>query len=180
MYFNQFKIQKYKLGDPFDQNSTLGPVISIDAANNVREAIQDAVSKGARCVIDESIFLLSKPGSAYIAPQILTSVNDSMKIVNDEVFGPVMAIIPVSSDEEAIKEINKSKYGLTASIWTKDASIVDSISDQLETGTVYMNRCDYLDPALAWIGIKDSGKGVALSEFGFNSFVRLQSRHYRL
>lgn len=103
-----------------------------------------------------------------------------MKIVNDEVFGPVMAIIPVSSDEEAIKEINKSRYGLTASIWTKDASVIDSLSNDLEVGTVYMNRCDYLDPVLAWTGIKDSGKGAALSEFGFNSFIRLQSRHYRL
>lgn len=131
-------------------------------------------------MIEESNFPSSKPGSAYIAPQILTSVNDSMKIVNDEIFGPVMAIIPVFSDEEAIEAINKSKYGLTASIWTKDVSIIDSIADKIETGTVYMNRCDCLDPALTWIGIKDSGKGVALSEFGFNSFFRLQSRHYRL
>jgi acyl-CoA reductase-like NAD-dependent aldehyde dehydrogenase len=103
-----------------------------------------------------------------------------MKIVTDEVFGPVMAIIPVSSDDEAVKEINKSRFGLTASIWTKDASTLDSLASDLEVGTVFMNRCDYLDPALAWIGIKNSGKGAALSEFGFDSFIRLQSRHYRL
>jgi acyl-CoA reductase-like NAD-dependent aldehyde dehydrogenase len=155
-------------------------VISTEAADSIREAIKDAVSKGAKCAIDESIFPESKSGTAYVSPQILLSVNDSMKIVNDEVFGPVMAIIPVASDEEAIKAINKSKYGLTASVWTKDSSILDSLAKDLEVGTVYMNRCDYLDPALAWIGIKNSGKGAALSEFGFNSFTRLQSRHYRL
>ena len=152
----------------------------MEAANNVREAIADAVSKGAKLAINESDFGLSKPGSAYVAPQILFSVNESMKIVNDEVFGPVMAIIPVSSDQEAISKINDSRYGLTASIWTKDAAMVDFIADKIEVGTVFMNRCDYLDPALAWIGVKESGKGLALSELCFNSFVRLQSRHYRL
>ena len=156
----------------------MGPVISVEAANSIREAINDAVSKGAKLCIDESNFSQSQPGTAYIAPQILVSVNDSMRIVNDEVFGPIMAIIPVSNDEEAIQKMNNSRYGLTASIWTKDLSVVESIANELETGTVYMNRCDYLDPALAWIGVKDSGKGIALSEFGFNSFVRIHSRHY--
>ena len=104
-----------------------------------------------------------------------------MTIVNDEVFGPVVCIIPVSDDQEALKLINESRYVLTASIWTKDLEAVEEFSEDLEVGTVFMNRCDYLDPCLPWSGFKDSGRGgVALSEFGFHNFVRLQSRHYRL
>ena len=102
--------------------------------------------------------------STYLAPQILVNVDHSMSVMNEESFGPVVGIMKVSSDEEAIKLMNDSQYGLTASIWTTDIAAAKAIGQQVETGTVYANRCDYLDPALAWTGVKDTGRGATLSK----------------
>ena len=121
---------------------------------------------------------LSKPRSPYLAPQVVTDVDHSMSIMTEETFGPAVGIMPVASDEEAIALMNDSRYGLTASIWTADEEAARSIGDQLDTGTVYMNRCDYLDPALAWVGVKDSGRGCTLSPLGYEHLTRPKSFHF--
>ncbi|MEK7831999.1 MAG: aldehyde dehydrogenase family protein, partial [Acidobacteriota bacterium] len=139
-----------------------------------------ALAKGAKALIDESLFPASKAGTPYLAPQILVNVDHSMLVMSEETFAPVVGIMPVKDDAEAIRLMNDSRYGLTASIWTSDVEAALSIGDQIETGTFYMNRCDYLDPALAWTGVKDSGRGCTLSRLGFEAFTRPKSFHLRL
>ena len=172
--------KQYRLGNPLEADITLGPMVRSDAADKARAHIAEALSKGARGLIDESLFPMSKAGTPYLAPQILTNVDHSMLVMSEETFAPVVGIMPVKDDAEAIRLMNDSKYGLTASIWTSDADAALRIGDQIETGTFYMNRCDYLDPALAWVGIKDSGRGCTLSRLGFEAFTRPKSFHLRL
>lgn len=172
--------KQYKLGNPLDPATTLGPMVRADAADKARAHIADALQKGARALIDESLFPASKQGSPYLAPQVLVNVDHSMLVMNEETFAPVAGIMPVKDDDEAIRLMNDSRYGLTASIWTADVDAALSIGDQINTGTWYMNRCDYLDPALAWAGVKDSGRGCTLSKLGFEAFTRPKSFHLRL
>jgi acyl-CoA reductase-like NAD-dependent aldehyde dehydrogenase len=95
-----------------------------------------------------------------------------MAVIREESFGPVIGIMPVSGDEEAMRLMNDSPYGLTASIWTSDLRAAERLGAEIETGTVYMNRCDYLDPALAWTGVKETGRGATLSRLGFEALKR--------
>ncbi len=172
--------KQYKLGNPLDPATTLGPMVRADAADKARAHVADALQKGARALIDESLFPASKQGSPYLAPQVLVNVDHSMLVMNEETFAPVAGIMPVKDDDEAIRLMNDSRYGLTASIWTADVDAALRIGDQINTGTWYMNRCDYLDPALAWAGVKDSGRGCTLSKLGFEAFTRPKSFHLRL
>ena len=172
--------RKYKLGNPLDQTTTLGPVVRTDAANTVRAQIKQAVAKGAKALIDPREFPAHKSGTPYLAPQVLINVDHKMKVMTEESFGPVVGIMAVEGDEQAVKLMNDSRYGLTASIWTKDQAAAVRIGDQVETGTWFMNRCDYLDPALAWTGVKDSGRGCTLSKLGFEPFTRPKSFHLKL
>jgi acyl-CoA reductase-like NAD-dependent aldehyde dehydrogenase len=171
--------QTYVLDHPLRPETTLGPMVRIAAAEFVRRQIADAVSQGAVPHIDAAAFPLDRPGTPYLAPQVLTSVDHRMRIMTEETFGPVAPIMPVASDEEAIALMNDSTFGLTAAIWTSDEEAAIRIGDQIETGTWFMNRCDYLDPALAWTGVKDSGRGCALSVLGFEQFTRPKSFHLR-
>ena len=172
--------QQYVLGNPLDQATTLGPMVRVGAADAVRGQIDAAVTAGARQLVDLSLFPLDARGSAYMAPQILVDVNHSMRVMVEESFGAVVGIQSVDSDEQAIELMNDSPYGLTASIWTSDAEAAERIGQQLETGTVFMNRADYLDPALAWTGVKDTGKGVTLSALGYEHLTRAKSFHLRV
>ena len=172
--------RKYKLGNPLDKATTIGPVVRTDAANTVRAQIKQAVAKGAKALIDPKEFPSNKNGTPYLAPQVLINVDHKMKVMTEESFGPVVGIMAVDGDEQAVKLMNDSRYGLTASIWTKDAAAAVRIGDQVETGTWFMNRCDYLDPALAWTGVKDSGRGCTLSKLGFEPFTRPKSFHLKL
>ena len=172
--------KQYKLGNPLDAGITLGPMVRADAAGKARAHIADALQKGAKALIDEALFPASKTGTPYLAPQILVNVDHSMLVMTEETFAPVVGIMPVKDDDEAIRLMNDSKYGLTASIWTTDVDAALRIGDQIETGTFYMNRCDYLDPALAWTGVKNSGRGCTLSRLGFEAFTRPKSFHLRL
>lgn len=110
-----------------------------------------------------------------MGPQVLVNVNHSMAVMVDETFGPVVGIMPVSSDQEAINLVNDSPYGLTASIWSTNRQRAQEIAGELRVGTVFVNRCDYLDPGCAWTGCKDSGLGITLSEFGFDAFTSIKS-----
>jgi acyl-CoA reductase-like NAD-dependent aldehyde dehydrogenase len=172
--------QKYVLGNPLDPETTLGPLVRTRAADLVRAQIAEALQRGARALIDERAFAASKAGTPYLAPQIIVDVDHSMRVMREESFGPVVGIMPVSGDEEAVQLMNDSEYGLTASIWTRDADAASALGARLETGTVFMNRCDYLDPALAWTGVKDSGRGCTLSKLGYAQLTRPKSFHFRL
>jgi acyl-CoA reductase-like NAD-dependent aldehyde dehydrogenase len=172
--------RQYKLGNPLDPATTLGPMVRSDAAEKARAHIADALKKGARALIDPSLFPAAKEGTPYLAPQVLVDVDHSMLAMTEETFAPVVGILPVKDDEEAISLMNDSRYGLTASIWTTDVDAALRIGDRIEAGTWYMNRCDYLDPALAWTGMKDSGRGCTLSKLGFEAFTRPKSFHLRL
>ncbi len=169
----------YVLGNPLDAATTLGPMVRASAAEFVRAQVAEAVAQGAQAHLDPRDFPADAPGSPYLAPQILTGVNHSMRVMSEETFGPVAPIVSVETDDEAIDLMNDSAYGLTAAIWTCDADAALSIGDSIETGTWFMNRCDYLDPALAWTGVKDSGRGCALSVLGFDQFTRPKSFHLR-
>jgi acyl-CoA reductase-like NAD-dependent aldehyde dehydrogenase len=172
--------KQYKLGNPLDPATTLGPMVRADAAEKAREHTADALRKGARALIDPALFPAAKEGAQYLAPQVLVDVDHSMPVMTEETFAPVVGVMPVKDDEEAIRLMNDSRYGLTASIWTTDVDAALRIGDRIEAGTWYMNRCDYLDPALAWTGVKDSGRGCTLSKLGFEAFTRPKSFHLRL
>jgi acyl-CoA reductase-like NAD-dependent aldehyde dehydrogenase len=172
-------IEGYALGSPTDEATTLGPVVRTRAADFVRDQVARAVKQGAQPLIDETRFAAAKAGSPYMAPQLLANVDHSMAIMMDETFGPAHGVMKVQSDEEAIRLMNDSPFGLTASVWTADEDAAKAIGDQIQTGTVYMNRADYLDPALAWVGVKESGRGVTLSRVGYEHLTRPKSFHLR-
>ena len=171
--------RKYVLGNPLDEATTLGPVVRPAAAAAIRKQIAVSVSAGALPIIEESEFPMSGVGTAYIAPQILLDVDHSMPVMKEEIFGPVAGIMRVRSDEEAVTLMNDTVFGLTAAIWTRDEAAALAIGDRIETGTWFMNRCDYLDPALAWVGVKDSGRGCTLSTVGYEHLTRPKSFHLR-
>ena len=171
-------VQDYKLGNPLKEETTLGPVANINLANNIRTQSKNAISSGAKPLIDPLFF--PQDSGTYVMPQIFVDVNHSMSIMRDESFGPVVGIMPVENDQEAIKLMNDSPFGLTASVWTQDISRAEEIANQIETGTVFMNRADYLDPALCWTGIKDTGKGGALSAIGYQNLTRPKSFHLKI
>ena len=172
--------KQYVLGNPFDDTTTIGPMVNASAADFVRGQISNAIASGATALVDESHFAASQAGTAYMGPTVLTNVNHSMDVMREESFGPVIGIMRVSSDDEAIALMNDSPFGLTASLWTQDATAAQAIGHRLETGTVFMNRCDYVDPTLVWTGVKDTGSGIALSQLGFNAYTRPKSFHLKL
>ena len=172
--------RQYRLGNPLLPDTTLGPMVRAGASAFVRDQIREAIQQGARSLIDPQEFPADEEGTPYVAPQVLVDVHHGMRVMTEETFGPVVGIMNVRNDDEAIGLMNDSRYGLTASIWTGDAGEAVAIGDRIDTGTWYMNRCDYLDPALAWTGVKDSGRGCSLSKFGYQALTRPKSFHLRL
>ena len=172
-------VGQYKLGDPTDPETTLGPMVRAEAADFVRAQTSDAISAGAKALIDPSGFDTDGEGTPYLAPQVLTGVDHSMSVMTEESFGPVVGIMKVGSDDEAVDLMNDSCFGLTASIWTADETAAVAIGGRVDTGTWYQNRCDFLDPALAWTGVKLSGRGCTLSALGYEALTRPKSFHLR-
>ena len=170
----------YRLGSPLDPETTLGPVVRASAADSVRGQVADAVRRGARQLVDTSRFAADKAGTPYLAPQLLVDVDHSMGIMREETFGPAVGVMRVHSDEQAIALMNDSDFGLTAALFSADVERAGQLGDELETGTVFLNRCDYLDPALAWTGVKHSGRGCTLSSVGFEQLTRPKSFHFRI
>jgi len=173
-------VQKYQLGDPLDPATTLGPVVRAAAADAIRAQVAESVKAGARPAIDERAFAASRAGSAYLAPQLLLDAPRDSVVMREEIFGPVAGVMPVRSDEEAVRLMNDNAYGLTAAVWTRDAAAALAIGDAVQTGTFFQNRADYLDPALAWVGVKDSGRGCTLSRIGYEHLTRPKSFHLRV
>ncbi|MCB0548815.1 MAG: aldehyde dehydrogenase family protein [Phaeodactylibacter sp.] len=172
--------KKYVLGNPLRSETTLGPMVRAAAASFAQEQIREALQKGATALIDPQSFPAHREGTPYMAPQVLIGVDHSMQVMAEESFAPVVGIMPVKDDAEAIRLMNDSRYGLTASVWSADIDAAIRIGEQIETGTWYLNRCDYLDPALAWTGVKDSGRGCTLSALGYESLTRPKSFHLKI
>lgn len=171
--------RQHVLGNPLQQDTTIGPMVNSTAATFVRAQIHDALARGAVALVSETEFAASVPGTPYLGPTVLVNVDHSMSVMRDESFGPVIGIMRVKSDDEAAALMNDSPYGLTASVWTSDQDAAIRIGNHIETGTVYMNRCDYVDPALAWTGVKETGRGIALSSLGFDPYTRPKSFHLK-
>nr|WP_298415372.1 aldehyde dehydrogenase family protein [uncultured Halomonas sp.] len=169
-------VEAYRLGNPLDPATDIGPMAHARFAREVRAQIDEAVAAGAKAHITP------KPeddGGVYLTPQILTDVTHDMRVMRDESFGPVVGIMPVSGDEEAIELMNDSPFGLTASLWTADINRAQWVGDRIETGTVFMNRADYLDPGLCWTGCKETGRGGGLSVIGYHNLTRPKSYHLK-
>ncbi len=169
--------EHYKLGDPRKAETTLGPMVTIKAADFIRNQMHEAIQAGAKALIHHASH--DEFGSAYLFPQVLINVDHTMSVMRDESFGPIVGIMSVESDKQVIELMNDSPYGLTASIWTQDEARAIALGEECETGTVFMNRCDYLDPALAWTGVKETGYGISLSRLGFDAFTQVKSFHIR-
>jgi acyl-CoA reductase-like NAD-dependent aldehyde dehydrogenase len=170
------EVEKYKLGDPEDAATTVGPLAQRKAVELVESQISQAVGRGAKVVTGGR----RVPGPGYFfQPTVLVDVDHTMNVMMEESFGPVIGIMPVDSEDDAVRLMNDSPYGLTASIWTEDIERGEALAHRTAAGTVYVNRCDYLDPELAWTGIKDSGHGCTLSHLGFLHLTRPKSFHIR-
>jgi acyl-CoA reductase-like NAD-dependent aldehyde dehydrogenase len=168
----------YVVGNPLDHSTTMGPMAQSRFADFIREQKAEALRKGAKAHVGMKVDQ-DQPGSPYLAPEVLTNVDHQMSVMREESFGPIVGIMKVRNDEDAIALMNDSPYGLTASIWTTDTDRAAAIGDRVETGTVFMNRCDYIDPALVWTGVKDTGKGAAMSAIGYDNLTRPKSYHLR-
>ncbi|KAK2591981.1 hypothetical protein QQS21_010317 [Conoideocrella luteorostrata] len=176
----QHVLKGYKLGDPFDKTTHVGPVISERSKQMIESHIKDALEKGAKDSTPENeSFSNPPPKGNFVKPTLLTGVDHSMIVMTEETFGPVIPVMKVTSDAEAIKFMNDSEFGLTASIWTKDTAKGYDLAEEVEAGTVFVNRCDYPSPDLAWTGFKNSGKGQTLGRFGFEQFVKSKSFHVK-
>ena len=169
-------VNAQKLGNPLDHETTLGPMANIRFAKEVRAQIDEALADGATAHIAK---MGADDGGAYVTPQILTNVTHDMRVMRDESFGPVVGIMPVDDDATAVRLMNDSRFGLTASVWTQDTDAAERIGDLIETGTVFQNRCDYLDPALCWTGCKDTGRGAGLSKLAYGALTRPKSYHLK-
>ena len=171
--------RQYVLGNPLEQSTTLGPLVNDHAASFVRAQIAEARAKGARPLIDSKQFAADALGSPYMAPQVLVDVDHNMAVMREESFGPVVGIMAVDNDVQAVELMNDSPFGLSASIWSADLAAAEQLGQQIDTGTLFMNRCDALDPALAWTGVKNTGRGASLSRIGYEHLTRPKSFHLR-
>ncbi|GHG97065.1 aldehyde dehydrogenase family protein [Comamonas sp. JC664] len=172
-------VRAYVLGDPESEKTTMGPIAQPWHPAELHAFVQDATAQGARLVTGGRPTQVDGRGR-FFEPTLLRDVSPQARLMREESFGPLLPIAPVDSDEEALALMNASRLGLTASIWTSDRDRADRLARRLEAGTVYMNRCDALDPALPWSGVKDSGRGVTLSALGFDALTRPKALHYRL
>ncbi|KAI1851576.1 hypothetical protein JX265_012342 [Neoarthrinium moseri] len=173
-------LEGYKVGDPLDKETQIGPVISKRSKETIEGHIKDALSKGAKDETPENPTFNSLPSKGnFVKPTLLTGVNHTMTVMTEETFGPVISVMKVKTDDEAVVLMNSSEFGLTASIWTKDTAKGYELAERVEAGTVFVNRADFPSPDLAWTGWKNSGKGVTLSKFGFDQFVKLKSYHLK-
>ena len=168
----------WTLGNPLEAGTLVGPMAASKFADIVRGQTAEALRKGAKALMGGK-HGQDKPGSPYLAPQVLVDVNHQMAVMREESFGPVVGIMKVADDDEAVTLMNDSPYGLTASVWSADLDAVAALGARIETGTVFANRCDYLDPALVWTGVKETGKGGALSEIGYQNLTQAKSYHLK-
>jgi acyl-CoA reductase-like NAD-dependent aldehyde dehydrogenase len=171
-------VRAYRLGDPLDEGTTMGPLAQPAAPDFLAAQVEDALRRGGQVLCGGEPTAVGGRGR-FFSPCVVAGATDDMALMREESFGPVVGIAPVDSDEEAVRRMNDSPYGLTASVWTADLDRAERLGARVQAGTFFANRCDYLDPALAWTGVKDSGKGTSLSPFGFLPLTRRKSWHLR-
>ena len=171
--------EKYILDDPLKSETNLGPVVKLSSAQSIRSQVKEAISNGAKDIISKTNFKISDESNCYVSPSILIDVDHTMNFMMEETFGPTVGIMRVNNEDQAAQLMNDSPYGLTACIWTSDKDFAEKFGQRINTGTFFMNRCDYLDPGLAWTGVKNTGTGVTLSVLGFDHVTRAKSYHYR-
>jgi acyl-CoA reductase-like NAD-dependent aldehyde dehydrogenase len=187
----------YKLGDPLDETTTLGPLARKEAPDTLDAQVKDAVARGARVLFGGKraaqpaanaaahptskgvASARSSAPSLFYEPTLLADCPNDALAMQEESFGPLVPVARAEDDDDALAKMNDSRFGLTASVWTKDAARAERFARELEAGTVFQNRCDYLDPSLAWTGVKESGIGATLSRYGFHHLTRLKSVHFR-
>lgn len=167
--------KKWTIGHPFTDKAMIGPVVSAAAADRIRDQVAQAVSAGARLIGGDG----ASAGNTYVPAQVLVDVDHSMSIMRDELFGPVACIQGVDGDEEAIRLMNDSSFGLSASIWTQDIDRGLDLLDEVEAGTVYLNRCDHADLYLPWGGVKNSGLGRTNGRVGLLETTAPKAFHIR-
>jgi acyl-CoA reductase-like NAD-dependent aldehyde dehydrogenase len=172
-------MERYRLGDPLQPETNLGPVAQAETPGFLKGQVEDARVKGARILGKGTHGGVPSQGW-FFPPTLVADASPATRVMKEESFGPLVAVASVASDEEAVKAINTSDFGLTGCLWTEDLERAERLAPQLEVGTVFMNRCDYLDPALPWSGVKDTGKGLSLSHLGFSQLTRVKSLHFRL
>jgi len=174
------EIRKYRLGDPLDGATTMGPMAQADAPRKLAAQVEEARAKGGRVLCGGKPLHDAAGRGRFFDPCLVADANHSMHgLMVEESFGPIVGVQKVADDDEAVRLMNDSPYGLTAAIWTRDQERAFRIGAQIETGTFFMNRCDYLDPLLPWTGVKDTGKGMSLSKYGFLPLTRRKSFHLR-
>lgn len=174
------QVKAYRLGNPLDPKTNLGPLVSVKSAAFVRQQIDEAAKKGARLCLEESDFEVGDiKGENYLLPQVLLNVDHNMSVMTQESFGPLVGIMSVKNDDEALSLMNDSEFGLTASLWTNDVRKAEALGNKVQAGTIFMNRCDYLDPALVWTGVKNSGRGYALSNLAYDQLTQAKSYHFK-
>ncbi len=171
-------ISKYNLGDPMDENTNMGPLAQAHAAEFMFKQVQDAKNKGAKVLCGGDVEKINE--ATFFKPTLVVDADHSMEIMKEENFGPILAVMKVGDINQAIEFVNDSEYGLTSSIFTNNKNNADQFFNDAESGTVFMNRCDYLDPALPWTGVKNSGCGSSLSKYGFHNVTRRKSKHFKL
>jgi acyl-CoA reductase-like NAD-dependent aldehyde dehydrogenase len=167
----------YKLGDPSDEATVVGPLALRKSLEFLQGQVNDAVARGAQCLLGGRVVV----GTAnFFEPTLLVNVPNDASVMQEESFGPVLPIAIVEDDEQALQLIQDTRFGLTASVWTKDVQLAEHFAREVRAGTIFMNRCDYLDPALPWSGYGESGKGSSLSRYGFLALTKRKSIHFRL
>ena len=170
-------IKQYRPGDPFDKKTNIGPLASPSALDFLEGQVKDAVERGARLLTGGK--RLEKLKGNFFPPTLLVDVPNTADVMQEESFGPLIPVQKVHDDREALKQMNDTHFGLTASVWTRSRDTAEYFARNLNTGTIYQNRCDYLDPELPWTGVLDSGKGSSLSRYGFYHLTRRKSIHFR-
>jgi acyl-CoA reductase-like NAD-dependent aldehyde dehydrogenase len=172
------EMEELRLGDPLADVS-MGPMAQPGAPAFIEQQVRQAVASGAEALTGGRATQVDGKGR-FFAPTLLVGVDHRMDVMRTETFGPVLPVMPVDSDDDALALMNDSDLGLTAAVYTADRDRAARIARQLAVGTVYMNQCDTLDPALPWTGVKDSGKGATLSALGFAHLTRPRSINFKL
>lgn len=170
-------LEKYQLGDPIDEKTTMGPLARREAIAFLEGQVKEAVHRGARLLLGGKRLKGTKGN--FFEPTLLADVPNEAKVMQEESFGPIVPVLSVADDAEALAKMNESRFGLTASVWTRDRMRAELFARELEAGTLFQNRCDYLEPALPWSGARESGLGSTLSTYGFYHLTRRKAIHFR-